>query len=60
MKTFNGVVYFKKSPVQHNIYVEASLKYLGGVGYSCILNSGANCHDWCDVHYHSTNYTMYY
>ena len=30
MKSFNRVVYFNKSPVQHNIYVDASLKYLGG------------------------------
>ena len=30
MKSLNGEVYFDKPPTQHNIYVDASLKYLGG------------------------------
>ena len=32
MDSFNGVVYFDKPPVQHHIYVDASMKYLGGLG----------------------------
>ena len=31
MKSFNGVVYFNKPPIHYNIYVDASLKYLGGM-----------------------------
>ena len=30
MKTFNGVVMFRNTKIQHNIYVDASLESLGG------------------------------
>ena len=39
MHSFNGVVYFKKPPIQHHIYVDASLKYLGGTWGSRVYST---------------------
>ena len=39
MKSFNGVVYFNKPPIQQNIYVDASLKYLGRVWGSGVYST---------------------
>ena len=38
MKTFNGVVMFRNTEIQHNIYVDASLEGLGGAWRSRVYS----------------------
>ena len=39
MHSFNGIMYFNKPPVQHHVYVDASMKYLGSTWGSQVYST---------------------